>query len=183
MAFYQDGAAALADLPFHVTRPQPRSAMPDPGLTEPGELAELVRRLEELVRALRARDAERRAGPVLRFGTVEVEPMTQTVRRDGRKVPVTRTEFRLLQVLLRRPDRVVRREELREELWGPEVRLRSRAIDTHIARLRQKLEPEAAKPRHILTVTNLGYRFDPRGRPSASLSDNFKEALCDLDSV
>jgi DNA-binding response OmpR family regulator len=155
----------------------------DPELTEPGELGDLVRRLEELVRVLRARDAERRAGPVLRFGTVEVEPMAQTVRRDGRRVPVTRTEFRLLFELLRRPCRVVRREELREQVWGPGAQHRSRAIDTHIARLRQKLELDAARPRHILTVTNLGYRFDPRGGPGASPSLTPKEALCDLDSV
>ena len=183
MAFYQNGAAALADAPFHVIRPQPIAAEPDPGLMDPGELGDLVRRLEELVRVLRARDGERRAGPVLRFGTVEVEPMAQTVRRDGRRVPITRTEFRLLYVLLRRPDQVVRREELREEVWGPEVRLRSRAIDTHIARLRQKLETDAAKPCHILTVTNLGYRFDPRGGPALHSLDNPKEAVCDLDSV
>ncbi|MEO8635936.1 MAG: response regulator transcription factor [Gemmatimonadales bacterium] len=171
MAFSQNGAAALADSPFHVIRTQSISTTPDPVPSDPGELGDLVRRLEELVRVLRARDAERRAGPVLCFGTVEVEPMAQTVRRDGERVSVTRTEFRLLYELLRRPDRVVRREELRDLVWGAEVRLRSRVIDTHIARLRQKLERDAANPRHILTVTNLGYRFDPRGRPSASLSD------------
>jgi two-component system KDP operon response regulator KdpE len=78
-------------------------------------------------------------------------------------VDVTRTEFRLLYALLRRPGRIVGRDELLAEVWGPQVRHRSRAIDTHIARLRRKLEPEPAAPRHIRTAPYLGYRFDPHG--------------------
>ncbi len=151
--------------------------------TDPAELEPLVLRLEELIRAFRTRDPVPRTSPVLRFGAVEVEPFALTVLRDGRRVPVTRTEFRLLYVLLQRPGQVVRRDELREEVWGPGVRFRSRAIDTHIARLRQKLEADAANPRHILTVPNLGYRFDPRDGSLPPASTEPTEMLCDLDIV
>jgi len=163
--FLMNGAAALVADPFRAIRPDVSRPLPswrtDAG--DPSDLGDLVRRLEEVVRWLRARQSEHDHGPVLRFGTVEVEPSTQTIRRAGERVEVTRTEFRLLYALLRRPGQVVAREELLAEVWGPEVRHRSRAIDTHIARLRRKLEADPAAPRHIRTAPYRGYCFDPHG--------------------
>jgi two-component system KDP operon response regulator KdpE len=163
--FLTDGTAALVTVPFRASRPDMGRVPPswrDEAL-DPKDLGDLVRRLEEVVRWLRVRQTERDHGPVLRFGAVEVEPSTQTIRRGGQRVEVTRTEFRLLYALLRRPGQVVGREELLAEVWGPEVRHRSRAIDTHIARLRRKLELNPAAPRHIRTAPYRGYRFDPNG--------------------
>jgi DNA-binding response OmpR family regulator len=60
---------------------------------------------------------------------------------------------------MRREGRAVSRGELLDEVWGPETEIGPRVIDTHIARLRRKLEAEPAQPRHILTALNLGYRF------------------------
>jgi DNA-binding response OmpR family regulator len=96
---------------------------------------------------------------VLRFRDVEVDWATQTIRRGDRPVPVTRTEFRLLLALMRRRGEVASRPELQREVWGPQVVIRSRVIDTHVARLRRKLEADPARPVHILTALNLGYRF------------------------
>lgn len=165
MEFLTDGTAALVTVPFRAIRPDASRALPSwrGDALDPSDLGDLVRRLEEVVRWLRVRQTENDHGPVLRFGAVEVEPSTQTIRRDGQRVEVTRTEFRLLYALLRRPGQVVGREELLAEVWGPEVRHRSRAIDTHIARLRRKLETDPAAPRHIRTAPYRGYRFDPNG--------------------
>ncbi|HTS87997.1 MAG TPA: winged helix-turn-helix domain-containing protein [Gemmatimonadales bacterium] len=125
------------------------------------DLAGVVTRLEEALRLLRTRiDGSRE---VCRFGQVEVEFPTQTIRRSGRRVAVTRTEFRILYALIRRAGEIVAREHLIREVWGPEARLRSRAVDTHVARLRRKLEEDPASPRHIHTAPYQGYRFDPRG--------------------
>jgi two-component system KDP operon response regulator KdpE len=164
--FLMDGTAALVTVPFQPLRSDPGRPSPSRGGEAglPGDLGDLVLRLEEVVRWFRAREAERVSGPVLRFGEVEIEPATQTIRRAGARVAVTRTEFRLLYALLRRPGQVVGREELLAEVWGPEVQHRSRAIDTHIARLRRKLEVSPATPRHIKTAPYRGYRFDPHGR-------------------
>jgi DNA-binding response OmpR family regulator len=182
--FQMDGTAALAAAPFRATRPPPHPAADSvAGPSQPGELGDLVRRLEALVQWLRARDADQQARQVHRFGAVEVDPLALTVRRNGIRVPLTGTEFRLLSVLLRRPGRVVHRDELLAEVWGPGVRHRSRAIDTHVARLRQKLEPDPAHPRHILTAPYRGYRFDPRGGTVPAVSPSPLEALCDLDVV
>jgi two-component system KDP operon response regulator KdpE len=143
----------------------PHAAPPHPaegtGLHE--DLGDLIRRLEDVVKWLRTRRDPGSGMAVVRFGTVEVELATQSIRRNGERVEVTRTEFRLLYALMQRRGVVVSRAELANEVWGPDVQLRSRAIDTHIARLRRKIEDDPAHPRHIHTAPYLGYRFDPRG--------------------
>jgi DNA-binding response OmpR family regulator len=160
-----NGAAALIAIPTRLIRPDPSRALPLPEAAErsSSDLGDLVCRLEEIVRWLRVGGSQAAPADVLRFGTVEVEPVTQTIRRNGTRVPVTRTEFRLLYALMRRPGQVVGREELMLEVWGPDVRLRSRAIDVHIARLRRKVEEDPSAPKHIRTAPYRGYRFDPRG--------------------
>jgi len=159
------GTAALVAVPFRQIRPDSGQARFLPGERGPGpaELAELVSRLEEVVRWLRVQEDDQRHRAMVRFGDVEVEPATQTIRRGGERVAVTRTEFRLLWALMRRPGVIIGRDALLAEVWGPGIRLRSRAIDTHIARLRRKLETDPTTPRHIRTAPYLGYRFDPHG--------------------
>ncbi len=165
MEYPTNGAAALVAIPARPIGPDPGLSLPLPDAAERNatDLGDLVRRLEEVVRWLRLGGPDGGPAELLRFGTVEVEPATQTIRRDGARVAVTRTEFRLLYALMRRPGQVVERDELLHEVWGPDARLRSRAIDVHIARLRRKLETDPSAPRHIRTAPYRGYRFDPRG--------------------
>lgn len=165
MEVQSHGTSALLALPFRSIRhaPPPDSPFPADGGGLPEDLGDLVRRLEDVVKWLRTRREPGGGTAIVRFGTVEIEVATQSIRRQGIRVAVTRTEFRLLYALMRRRGEIVSRAELATEVWGPEVRLRSRAIDTHIARLRRKLEDDPAHPRHIHTAPYLGYRFDPRG--------------------
>jgi len=116
--------------------------------------------LDQLRRRLDGnRGADSLWGGMARFGEVVVEYATQRIVRAGRYIPFTPKELRLLYALMRREGRVVTRPELMEEVWGPDAAIGPRVIDTHIARLRRKLEAEPAQPRHILTALNLGYRF------------------------
>jgi two-component system, OmpR family, KDP operon response regulator KdpE len=116
--------------------------------------------LDQLRRRLDGnRGADSLWGGMARFGEVVVEYATQRIVRAGRYIPVTPKELRLLYALMRREGRVVTRPELMDEVWGPDAAIGPRVIDTHIARLRRKLEAEPAQPRHILTALNLGYRF------------------------
>lgn len=165
MEYPTNGAAALVAIPTRSIRPDPSRSLPllEAAERSSSDLGDLVRRLEEIVRWLRVGGSQAGPAELLRFGTVEVEPVTQTIRRNGVRVQVTRTEFRLLYALMRRPGQVVGREELMLEVWGPGVRLRSRAIDVHIARLRRKVEEDPSAPKHIRTAPYRGYRFDPRG--------------------
>ena len=124
---------------------------------------ELISRVEELLRQTRGLPAGATTGlaGTIRFGSVLLEPSTQTVLRGGQPVRVTHTEFRLLLALMRRRGAIASRVELLREVWGAGAAVSRRAVDTHIARLRRKLEEDPANPRHILTALAWGYRFRP----------------------
>jgi len=124
---------------------------------------ELIARVEELLHRTRALPSSGSTGwsGTVRFGAVTVEPATQTVLRGGQPVRVTHTEFRLLLALMRRRGAIASRMELLREVWGVGAAVSRRAVDTHIARLRRKLEEDPANPRHILTALAWGYRFRP----------------------
>ena len=96
-----------------------------------------------------------------RFADVEVRPVARSVTRGGEPVELSPKEFDLLMALMRRPNQVVTRAELLKDVWGYNASVVSRTIDTHVAELRRKLEPDPASPRHIMTVWKTGYRFIP----------------------
>jgi hypothetical protein len=124
---------------------------------------ELIARVEELLHRTRSLPAAASSGwaGTIQFGSVLLEPATQTVLRSGQPVRVTHTEFRLLLALIRRRGAIASRIELLREVWGTGAAVSRRAVDTHIARLRRKLEDDPANPRHILTALAWGYRFRP----------------------
>jgi len=157
---------------YQVATPVPLLSPTTPGvLPEQEETAapdvtvvrELIARVQELLHRTRRLPAAASAGwnGTIRFGTVMVEPATQTVLRGGQPVRVTHTEFRLLLALMRRRGAIASRMELLGEVWGAGAAVSRRAVDTHIARLRRKLEEDPANPRHILTALAWGYRFRP----------------------
>jgi len=157
---------------YQVATPPPLSSeSADPGTLEVENtgcadvsvVRDLIARVEELLHRTRRLPAGGSAGwnGTIRFGTVLVEPATQTVLRGGQPVRVTHTEFRLLLALMRRRGAIASRMELLREVWGAGAVVSRRAIDTHIARLRRKLEDDPANPRHILTALAWGYRFRP----------------------
>lgn len=94
-------------------------------------------------------------------GAVRLDPALREVTVDGRPVDLSRKEFDLLALLLERPGHVVSRATCMERLWPSRRLTDSRTLDTHVKRLRKKLEPEPARPRYLLTVRGVGYRFRP----------------------
>lgn len=95
------------------------------------------------------------------FGDVEVTPDAGEVRKAGRPVHLTRTEFRLLCELAGNSGRVLSREQLLEAVWGYDYFGDSRLVDVHVRRLRTKIEDNPAAPRHVVTVRGLGYKLAP----------------------
>jgi two-component system, OmpR family, alkaline phosphatase synthesis response regulator PhoP len=95
------------------------------------------------------------------FGGVRGCLSTMEIHRNGRPVTLTSKEFKLLAYLIQNPLRVISRDELLNEVWGYENYPCTRTVDNHILKLRKKLEPEPADPKHFHTVHRTGYRFLP----------------------
>lgn len=132
----------------------------DQYVTKPVGLLELLERVRALLR--RATPGHRNdTGPVLRFGVVQVEPASRTVTVAGEPVGLTPKAFDLMLALIRRKGAVASRGDLLAEVWGAAPDVFTRTVDSHIAELRRKLEPDPAEPRHFVTVWKAGYRFQP----------------------
>src|SRR5262245_44199409 len=129
----------------------------DDYVTKPFGLLELLARVEAMLR--RARHAPPEA-EVQKFGDVELRVAPRIVLRQGAPVALTPKELDLLLFLCRRRGRVVSRMELLRSVWGYADAAVSRTVDTHIAELRRKLEPDPAAPRYIVTVRKAGYRLE-----------------------
>jgi DNA-binding response OmpR family regulator len=112
----------------------------------------------------RIRAALRRAAPespdVFRFGDTEVDFARCEVRRGDKAIDLSALEFKLLSVFVRSRGRVLTREQLLDAAWGRDVSLNDRVVDNHIVSLRRKIEPDPARPRFLLNIRGLGYRFD-----------------------
>jgi DNA-binding response OmpR family regulator len=100
---------------------------------------------------------------VLKFGDARVDFTSMEASSKGESITLTAQEFKLLKYLAASPGRVVSREELLNEVWGYQNYPSTRTVDNHILRLRQKLEPDPATPRFLLTMHGAGYKFMPGG--------------------
>jgi len=129
----------------------------DDYVTKPFGILELMARIEALLRRSTA-GRSARSMPT-RFGDVLVDPDSRVVRKGNRTVALTAMEFNLLLALLERRGAVVSRLELLREVWGHASSVLTRTVDTHVAELRRKLEDDASRPQHILTVRKTGYRL------------------------
>ena len=127
----------------------------DDYVTKPFAADELLARIRALSRRTPAATDE----PVVSFGDVVVDLAAHSVTRAGAAVRLTPTEWRLLEVLVRNPDRLVTRETLLTEVWGPQYTTDTGYLRLYLAQLRKKLEPEPGKPRYLLTEAGMGYRF------------------------
>ncbi len=134
----------------------------DDYVTKPCGVLELLARVGALLR--RSRISEQRgasADQMERFGSVEINPASRTVTKEGTAVALSPKEFDLLLALVRRRGAVASRVELLREVWGYRVEVMTRTVDIHIAELRRKLEDDPSQPHHILTVWKAGYRLEP----------------------
>jgi two-component system response regulator RegX3 len=104
--------------------------------------------------------------PDAAFGGVYVDFVRREVTVDGHQTHLSRREFDLLAVLLCPARRVRTRDELIDLLWPDRYLSDTRTLDTHIHRLRAKLEPDPTDPEYIVTVRGVGFRLDPDGRGS-----------------
>jgi two-component system response regulator MtrA len=127
----------------------------DDYVKKPFEVPELVARVRAaLRRAGRGSDEAER----LHLGPLAIDVTGRTVARDGRDIPLTRTEFDLLVELVRHAGQVLRRDVLLDRIWGYDYLGDSRLVDVAVGRLRAKVETDPANPTLILTVRGAGYK-------------------------
>jgi DNA-binding response OmpR family regulator len=136
----------------------------DDYITKPFGMAELIARVRAALRRQRSVRERLAAGPSdidspMAFDDLEIDPARRRVTRAGRPVQLTAREFDLLVYLARAPDRPFTRLQLLEGIWGITYEGYDRTIDSHIQRLRSKIEPEPGRPRFVRTVWGVGYRF------------------------
>jgi len=131
----------------------------DDYVTKPFSADELLAR----VRALARRATTAPEDPVVSFSDVVVDLGARVVTRAGVAVRLTPTEWRMLDVLMRNHDRLVTRETLLTEVWGPQYTTDTGYLRLYLSQLRKKLEPDPAHPRHLLTEAGMGYRFTTLG--------------------
>jgi two-component system KDP operon response regulator KdpE len=131
----------------------------DDYVTKPFSADELLARL----RALSRRTPSATDEPIVTFGDVVVDLSARVVTRAGATVRLTPTEWRLLEVLVRHPDRLVTREFLLTRVWGPQYTTDTGYLRLYLSQLRKKLEPEPSSPRYLITESGMGYRFSPSG--------------------
>jgi two-component system KDP operon response regulator KdpE len=130
----------------------------DDYLTKPFGTGELLARVRANLRRPRPAAGGEEAA-LFRFGEIEVDRAARLVRRDGKEVHLTPTEYRLLLVLVNHAGRVLTQRQLLREVWGPSQSSQSHYLRIYMGHLRQKLEADPAQPRHLLTETAVGYRL------------------------
>lgn len=131
----------------------------DDYVTKPFHLRELLVRIENvLARGPREMGETSRS---LAFGHHQLDLGARRLLRGRTEIPLTKLEFDLLRYLAENAGRAIDRKELLDRVWGYDRYPTTRTVDFHVMSLRKKIEEEGEKPRHLLTVQGIGYRFEP----------------------
>ncbi len=128
-------------------------------VTKPFSPRELLARVRTAMR--RSQSLRTPLTETFTFGDVKVDFTKMELWREGKLVPLTSQEFKVLKFMIQNAERVLSREELLNHVWGYRNYPSTRTVDNHILRLRQKLEKDPANPLHFRTVHSSGYKFVP----------------------
>jgi two-component system, OmpR family, KDP operon response regulator KdpE len=164
---YDVDAAPIIVLTGRTDQPQKIAALDagaDDYVTKPFDIEELFARMRAVARRVTADGAE----PAAEIGPWVVDLATHRIRpRDGTGPDqrLTPTEWRILELLVRHPGRLVTQHQMLTEVWGPAYQKETNYLRLYLAQLRRKLEPDPGHPRYLLTDPGMGYRFVPATAP------------------
>ncbi|CNE00002.1 two-component system response regulator KdpE [Yersinia nurmii] len=128
----------------------------DDYLSKPFGISELLARVRV---ALRRHGSGAQESPIVSFSDVTVDLINRQVKRGEEDLHLTPLEFRLLTALLANPGKVITQRQLLNQVWGPNYVEHSHYLRIYMGHLRQKLEADPARPKHLITETGVGYRF------------------------
>jgi two-component system KDP operon response regulator KdpE len=131
----------------------------DDYVTKPFNIDELLARMRAVTRRLSSPDTP----ALISMGDKEIDLVSRTVRDtgEGTSVHLTRTEWQLLEALLRHPGALITQRQLLQQVWGPTYATETQYLRQYMTQLRRKLEPDPARPRYLITEPGMGYRFQP----------------------
>jgi DNA-binding response OmpR family regulator len=129
-------------------------------VTKPFKISELIARVEALIRRETLYAERKKHQQLLTVRDLALDLAAYEARKSGQSIPLTRTEFKLLQILAEHTNQVLSREQLLDCVWDMDADgVYSRTVDVHIGRLRKKIEDDPANPKYIVTVAGLGYKM------------------------
>ena len=135
----------------------------DDYVMKPFSLAELTARIRAVLRrSEKANLAEEGSLNCLRLGELRVDLKKHEVLKGKERVELTHKEFQLLELLFKHPGEVISRDQILNSVWGEEVYVTHRTVDSHVATLRKKIETEPDQPQYILTVRGVGYKLNEK---------------------
>jgi two-component system response regulator RegX3 len=126
-------------------------------VSKPFRVRELVARMRAVLRRVTADPVDE----VLVAGPVRLDTVRRDVHVSGQPVELCRKEFELLQLFMSRAGQVMTRETCIDHVWRNRELVDTRTLDTHVKRIRRKIELDPARPRHLVTVRGIGFRFEP----------------------
>jgi DNA-binding response OmpR family regulator len=139
----------------------------DDYLTKPFSIRELVARVRAIFRRVDAFGGAAESGNLLELGELRMDRDRHSASLHGRDLELTAREFDLLWHFASHPGRVYRREQLLDQVWGAGYEGYEHTVNSHINRLRVKIETDPAKPQYILTVWGVGYKFSDVAHPAS----------------
>jgi DNA-binding response OmpR family regulator len=133
----------------------------DDYVVKPFSPQELVSRVRAVLRRTGRDQAEVESERALSFESISIDPRTRVVTVKESAVDLTAKEFDMLYLLARHPKQVFTRDQLLERVWGGAEYIDPGTVTVHVRRLREKIESDPSKPKHLLTVWGVGYKFEP----------------------
>ena len=129
----------------------------DDYMTKPFSLRELVARVKAVFRRTEERPVEPHA---FSFGGIDLDFMKFEASKKGKKLDLTPLEFHMLKLFVQRRGQVLTRDDFLDGIWGEDnISVSFRTVDSHIANIRRKIEDDPSRPRHILSIRGVGYKF------------------------
>jgi DNA-binding response OmpR family regulator len=133
----------------------------DDYVVKPFSPQELVSRVRAVLRRVGRDQVGVESEKALMFDSIQIDPRTRVVMVKESQVELTAKEFDMLHLLARHPKQVFTRDQLLERVWGGAEYIDPGTVTVHVRRLREKMENDPSKPRHLITVWGVGYKFEP----------------------